>query len=151
MKLKLVIVDFELPASFRRWVVRLGIPSAVLLAAAAAYGSVPHAWVDKELLTADHLNQNFSALDSRLGALEAAKLTFHTVTTCGQSGTYTACNCPTGEVAIGGGAGVLSAADRLVLSAPDAALTEWTVGCLNAANATTPCGLAFAICAKKGP
>ena len=73
MKLKLVVVDFELPVRVRKWSVRLGIPLAVMLAG----GAVAHAagwvtWGPGQLLTADDLNGNFKIIGDQVNAIGTA-------------------------------------------------------------------------------
>jgi hypothetical protein len=71
MQIKVVVVDWEAPPSVRRWVIRLGIPLAVVAGAGAvAYASVPIVFTSHSPLTAGDLNADFYNLDSRLGAIE---------------------------------------------------------------------------------
>jgi hypothetical protein len=71
MKLKLVVVDFEIPPRAKRWALRLGIPGAILVGASAiTYASVPKTWTPGDALKSADLNSNFASLDSRVTALE---------------------------------------------------------------------------------
>lgn len=71
MKLKLVVVDFEIPARAKQWALRLGIPCTLLVGASAiAYASVPKTWVPADVLKSADLNSNFASLDSRVTAVE---------------------------------------------------------------------------------
>jgi hypothetical protein len=76
MKLKVVVVDLEVPPAAKHWLLRLGIPALVLGAAAVAYAGVPITFKSNALLKADDLNTNFSALDARLAALEGTRSGF---------------------------------------------------------------------------
>jgi hypothetical protein len=72
MKLKIVIVDLEIPPRVKRWGIRIGIPAVLLVGAGAvAVASVPTVWTGGQVLTAAALNANFTALDARITALEA--------------------------------------------------------------------------------
>ncbi|HEY4158691.1 MAG TPA: hypothetical protein VGM29_11365 [Polyangiaceae bacterium] len=73
MKIKIVVVDFELPTRAKKWILRLGIPVAVLLGSGAvARAVVPKTWAAGDPLTAADLNGNFNDLDARIAKLEAA-------------------------------------------------------------------------------
>jgi microcystin-dependent protein len=73
MKLKIVVVDFEIPPHVKRWALRVGIPAVFVVGAGAfAYASVPTTWNTGDPLTAAALNGNFSALDERLAVVEAS-------------------------------------------------------------------------------
>jgi hypothetical protein len=57
-----------------------GLALAVVIGGAAiVHASVPHAFVTNETLTADNLNGNFSALDTRITSLETAGSTVGSV------------------------------------------------------------------------
>ena len=71
MKLKIVMVDFELSRRQRRLLAALAVP-LLIGAGAVAYADVPTAWKDGDMLTANALNDNFADVDMRLGALDAA-------------------------------------------------------------------------------
>jgi hypothetical protein len=61
MKLKIVIVDLEVPPGAKKWALRLGIPAAVLLGGGAvAYAAGLVTWSDGQTLSAADLNGNFS-------------------------------------------------------------------------------------------
>jgi hypothetical protein len=72
MKLKIVIVDLEIPPRVKRWGVQVGIPVVALGIAAVAYAGTPlHSWGSAELLTANDLNGNFSNLQGQITALQS--------------------------------------------------------------------------------
>jgi hypothetical protein len=72
MKLKVYVIDLEIPARVKRWALRIGIPIVLVGAAAVAIAATPlHTWATGDTLTAADLNGNFKALDDRLTALEA--------------------------------------------------------------------------------
>ena len=71
MKLKVVVVDLEIPPRVRRWALRLGVPALILGAASAAVAGTLKSWNAGDVLTAADLNANFAALQTRLAALEA--------------------------------------------------------------------------------
>jgi hypothetical protein len=71
MKLKIVIVDFEIPLRVKKWGVRIGIPAAILLGGGTiAWAAGLHTWSQGDPLTAADLNGNFTNLDGRLAAVE---------------------------------------------------------------------------------
>jgi hypothetical protein len=82
MKLKVYVVDFEIPPRAKRWALRLGIPAVVLFAAAAAF-ALPVTFTDGQTLKAADLNNNFGYLVPS-GAVVAFNLL----------------NCPTGWTAL---------------------------------------------------
>jgi hypothetical protein len=76
MKIKVVVIDFEVPTRVKQWALRIGIPVVVLGGfVALAYANVPVAFNSGEVLQASDLNTNFQSLDQRLTAVEAAKAT----------------------------------------------------------------------------
>jgi hypothetical protein len=67
MKLKVVIVDLEIPPHVKRWALRIGIPLAVLLGGSAiAYAAGLVTWTDGQTLKAADLNANFSNLQGQI-------------------------------------------------------------------------------------
>ena len=75
MKVKIYVVDMELSPRARRIarrVLGLGALSLILvLGGTIAWGAVPKAWIDGDVLTAKDLNDNFNALDARAATLES--------------------------------------------------------------------------------
>jgi hypothetical protein len=72
MKLKLVVVDLEMPAHVEKWSVRIGLPLAILFGGSAvAWAAGLHTWNPGDTLFAGDLNANFAGLDTRITALEA--------------------------------------------------------------------------------
>ena len=73
MKLKIVIVDFEIPARVKRWALRIAIPAVVVGAAAVAFAAPT--WTifqGATMLTAQQLNDNFSILQGQITPLQTA-------------------------------------------------------------------------------
>ena len=71
MKLKIIVVELEIPTRVKLWSLRIGISVAALATASAvAYGSVPKTWIARDTLVASDLNNNFASLDLRVTALE---------------------------------------------------------------------------------
>jgi hypothetical protein len=71
MKLKIYVLDLEVPAHTKRRAIFVGIPLAVILGGAAlVYAGVPNTFTTGDVLSAQLMNANFSALDSRLTTLE---------------------------------------------------------------------------------
>jgi hypothetical protein len=78
MKLKIVIVDFEIPAHVKKWALRAGIPVALLVAGGAVARAGMDAgagglvtWADGQTLRSADLNGNFSALEAQIPVLTA--------------------------------------------------------------------------------
>jgi hypothetical protein len=72
MRVKIIVVDMEIPPKVKRWALRLGLPLGVLLGTAGiAYAALPHTFATGEVLSADNLNNDLSSLDARISALEA--------------------------------------------------------------------------------
>jgi hypothetical protein len=71
MKLKVVVIDLEVPPRVKKWGLRLGIPLGVLLGGGAvAYAAALVTWSNGQVLTAADLNNNFSQLQSQITALQ---------------------------------------------------------------------------------
>jgi hypothetical protein len=71
MKLKLVIVDFELSPRAKRLALRMGVPALILGMATVAYANVPNVFTSGEVLTAAALNADFALHDTEIAALQA--------------------------------------------------------------------------------
>ncbi len=71
MKLKMVIVDFDISPGARRLVLWVGIPVLILGVAAVAYANVPNVFESGEVLTAAALNADFALHDTEIAALQA--------------------------------------------------------------------------------
>ena len=75
MKIKIVVIDLEIPSRVRKWALRVGIPVGVLLGeGAVAWAAGLHTWKQGDTLNAADLNGNFSALDARLTTVEGRVL-----------------------------------------------------------------------------
>jgi hypothetical protein len=70
VKLKVYVVDLEIPARMKMWALRIGAFVVLAGTAAIAIAAVPKVWVSQETLLASDLNGNFSALDTRVSAIE---------------------------------------------------------------------------------
>ncbi|MEO8799601.1 MAG: hypothetical protein ABI551_17035 [Polyangiaceae bacterium] len=71
MKLKMVVVDFEIPARVKKWALRAGIPAVILTVAAVAWADSLHTWNTGDTLQAADLNGNFANLQTQITALQA--------------------------------------------------------------------------------
>jgi hypothetical protein len=167
--------------SFTRLGLLVGVPVAVVLGltaigwAAAALKS----WKSGDVLTADDLNANFTALNGAFvdltgdqtiagtktfsgnisvgGSLGVGVATFcQDPTTLGMCARTTGqpvgvfdCSCPMGQTIVNGGALAAAATDTIRESRP-IATNKWRVACTNAAGGLTDC-LAFCFtCARLG-
>jgi hypothetical protein len=71
MKLKLVIVDLELPPRFKKWAIRLGVFAVFALGASAiAWAAGLHTWAQGDVLNATDLNGNFTTLQQQITTLQ---------------------------------------------------------------------------------
>jgi hypothetical protein len=71
VKIKIVVIDLEIPPRVKRWAIRVGIPAAVVAGLGAiAYASVPISFIAHGPLTAADLNADFNSLDGRVSLLE---------------------------------------------------------------------------------
>ncbi len=77
MKLKMVIVDLELPAyvkPLKKWGVRLGVLGLVALGGGIAYAALPVTYTDGQTLTAADLTNNFNFIQGEIAALQAGPI-----------------------------------------------------------------------------
>ncbi len=73
MKLKVYVLDLEISPRTKRRALLMGIPLGILLGAGAiVYAGVPNTFAAGDSLSAMKVNANFSALDTRITALEGA-------------------------------------------------------------------------------
>jgi hypothetical protein len=72
MKIKVVVVDLEIPPRVKKWMLRAGIPLGVLFGGGAvAWAAGLHTWNDGDTLTSADLNGNFTNLQTQITALQA--------------------------------------------------------------------------------
>jgi hypothetical protein len=72
MKIKLVVIDLEIPHRVRKWAIRVGLPAALLLGAGTvAYAGGLVSWSAGQTLTASDLNENFNYIQGEIAALQA--------------------------------------------------------------------------------
>jgi hypothetical protein len=63
-------IDFEVSPRVKR-ALRIAVPALVILGASVAYAAVPNTFKDGDALSAQTMNDNFTALDQRLAKVEA--------------------------------------------------------------------------------
>jgi hypothetical protein len=73
MRIKIVVIDLEIPPRVKRWALRLAIPAVILGLAGVAFASLPHTFASGEVLTAASLNADFQNLDGRVSTLETGR------------------------------------------------------------------------------
>jgi hypothetical protein len=67
MRLKIVVIDMEIPPRVKRWALRLGIPLAlVLVGGAVAWAAGLVVWSDGQVLKAADLNGNFNYVEGQI-------------------------------------------------------------------------------------
>jgi hypothetical protein len=68
VKIKVYVIDLEIPPRVKRWALRIGIPAAVLLGGGAiAYATgLPVTWSSGQTLYAADLNNNFAYLQNEI-------------------------------------------------------------------------------------
>ncbi|HXJ20843.1 MAG TPA: phage tail protein [Polyangia bacterium] len=99
MKIKMYVVDLEIPRAIKRRLIWVGVPALALVGVAAvALAAVPKTWMKNEPLTSVDLNANFSALDQRLSAVETKVGAMPAGTILAFAGS----TCPQGTVAADG-------------------------------------------------
>ncbi len=125
VKVKVVIVDLEVPARVKKWGLRLGIPIGVLLGGGAvAYAAGLVSFTAGQTLTAQDLNTNFTVLQNEITALQGANplasctmqtQVVATAVLAGSPGGYSAtASCPAGSVATGCGFDTVAAATSCI-------------------------------------
>jgi len=71
MKVKIVVIDLEVSAAAKRWVLRAGIPLAFLLGGGAvAWAAGIHTWKDNDTLSAGDLNSSFQYVEQQIVTLQ---------------------------------------------------------------------------------
>jgi hypothetical protein len=73
MKVKVCVIDLEIPPRLKKWGLRIGIPLALLVAGGTvAYASGPGwvIWSQGQVLNAADLNTNFNDLQTQITALQ---------------------------------------------------------------------------------
>ena len=76
MKLKVVVVDLELPPRFKKWALRIGVAATLLFGAGAiTWAAGLHTWNQNDVLNANDLNGNFTTLQDQITALQTAPVT----------------------------------------------------------------------------
>jgi hypothetical protein len=70
MKVKVYVIDLEIPPRVKKWGLRLGIPLGVLLGGGAiAWAAGLHTWNNGDTLNASDLNGNFAQLQNEITSL----------------------------------------------------------------------------------
>lgn len=90
-------IDFEISPRMKR-VLKFGIPITILLAGSVVFAGVPNTFKDGDALSAQTMNDNFAALDTRLANIE--KLSAHETIDGGYAASATYCG-PTTATTIG--------------------------------------------------
>jgi hypothetical protein len=115
MKLKMVIVDLEIPPRVKKWGLRIGIPALVLSVAAVAFAAPLHTWSTGDTLQASDLNGNFDNLQGQITTLQTEVAALQdagkpvsavvaiTATVTGTNGGTATATCPAGYTLIGAG------------------------------------------------
>jgi hypothetical protein len=115
MKLKVVIVDLEIPPRVKKWALRLGIPALVLSLAAVALAAPLHTWNTGDVLQAADLDGNFANLQGQITAIQTEVAALQdagkpvtavvaiTATVAGVNGGTASATCPAGYTLIGAG------------------------------------------------
>jgi hypothetical protein len=69
VKLKVYVIDLEVPPRVKKWVLRIGVAALLLGAATVAIAAAPlHMWATGDVLEATDLNGNFSNLQAQISA-----------------------------------------------------------------------------------
>jgi len=130
MKVKVYVIDLEIPPRVKRWGLRIGIPLAVLVGGGAiAWAAGLHTWANGDTLNATDLNGNFSNLQAQITALQTAPapvVAINTTVSGGAGGVQTV-SCPSGYNLV---AAALAQDDRT-----QAGIAGWDLG------GTIACGI----------
>ena len=100
MKVKVVVVDLEIPPRVKRWAFRIAIPAIIIGLGTIAYAAVPlTVWTTGQALKAVDLNANFTALNGSFMGLDSRVATLETAAPLVPSGAVMAFDldvCPSG-------------------------------------------------------
>jgi hypothetical protein len=66
MKIKVYVIDFEIPRRMKKWAVRVGIPAALLVGGGVAFAGLPGGYADGQPLTTAELSANFNYLQNEI-------------------------------------------------------------------------------------
>lgn len=69
MKIKVYVIDFEIPSRIKRWALRIGIPVVVLVGGGIAFAGLPGGYADGQPLTKEELDSNFNYLQNEITSL----------------------------------------------------------------------------------
>jgi hypothetical protein len=66
MKVKVYVIDLEIPARIKKWGLRVGIPAAAMVVGGVAFAGLPGGYADGQPLTAAALTNNFNYLQNEI-------------------------------------------------------------------------------------
>jgi hypothetical protein len=66
MKVKVYVVDFEIPSRVKTWGLRIAIPMVLLVGGGVAFAGLPGGYADGQPLTAAELSANFNYLQNEI-------------------------------------------------------------------------------------
>lgn len=92
MKVKVYVIDFEMPRAVKKWGMRVGVPLFAVLGGGVAFAGLPGGYADGQPLTAEVLTANFNYLQNEIAALNPP----------GTVIAFAGSTCPTGTVAADG-------------------------------------------------
>jgi hypothetical protein len=72
MKVKVYVVDLPVPSFFKKWGLRLGIPTLAILAGGVAFAGLPGGYADGQPLTKAALDANFNYLQGEIPVVYGA-------------------------------------------------------------------------------
>jgi hypothetical protein len=100
MKLKVVVVDMEIPPRIKRWALRVSVTVGVLAAGTVALAATPlHVWNTGDTLQAADINGNFSNLQGQIqGIALSCTVVEGAWTTSNTYADATPVTCPAGYV-----------------------------------------------------
>jgi hypothetical protein len=70
MKVKVYVIDFEIPPHVKRWGLRVRIPVVLLAAGGVALADLPVKYTDKQVLTANDLTANFNYVQGEVTTIQ---------------------------------------------------------------------------------
>ena len=170
MKSKVVVVDSELPASLKRWLIRVGLFLGMVIGGGAlAHAATLVTWTSNQSLTAADLNSNFSAVQTQITTVQGQVTTLQAKVTaqagalqvfnpaagvnapCSVAfGSTVDCTCPTGTFVVSGGADAGQVpAGHFIRESRATSSTSWRVSCSNG-TADALCYAYNLVCTRAG-
>lgn len=137
MKLKIVVIDLEIPGRVKRIALRAALLVTILVGLGAiAYASVPVVFAPHSPLNAADLNADFGNMDSRIGAIEDG----------GTAYAVEAKHAGSADTATGGGPGPFAVPGNLTVGGNATVAGTLSIGLSTSTNCTFDAGFTDCTC-----